>query len=555
MTENSRPPDPKNELPWLQRQWQRVRDLWARDIIIGQVEKGATNVIIGKNIFQVNVAGRNITPYLLVIMIAALIGVGYLVYPQVDHLWNPWPMTGDFDVAVADFGLLDAQGRMHHSEFGETLSASVFHQLQEAYRTVKQEGGFDLNVLIWHDSLGRADHKNVPLGYIKGATPAARAAAAKALARRIKADMIIYGYVTEETDPESLVLEFYYETQVQAGEPDALWGSYELGAPLTGETSYAANPEVAKRTLVGRLAPRMRALFRITQGLAELLANQPERAVAILQATAEDLQDDWPATDGKEILYYFLGSAAAVARDYPTAIGALDEALRLKADYVPALIALGGVYFDRAQLFQYRSYEPPPEQASCVSRKNVEASDPTQESAMAGTQQAIALLERAVTLAPTSFWPPLADRARLNLGFAYRQLGLWHFNQGNLTSAEADLTQADEILQAALTGFPPEEQPVYYAWTQVGLGTVDRLRAHLALQQAQNETAPDQQKVRRTSAVRWLETAIAHYQQCIDLKEQVAGNPVFQKRVLTCSCIPFQEEAQQVLSTTLEATK
>ncbi|MEZ4735337.1 MAG: hypothetical protein R3E79_50235 [Caldilineaceae bacterium] len=544
---------PQSTASWLQRQWQRVRALSARDIIIGQVEKGATNVIIGKNIFQINVAGHNITPYLLVIMVAALIGVGYLVYPQVDYRWNPWPMTGDFDVAVADFGLLDAQGRMHHSEFGETLSASVFHQLQEAYQAVKQQGGFDLNVLIWHDSLGRADRKNVPLGYIEGATPAARVAAAKALAQRIKADMIIYGYVTEETDPESLVLEFYYETQVQAGEPDAFWGGYELGAPLAGETSYAANAEVAKRTLVGRLAPRMRALFRITQGLAELLANQPERAVTILQTAERDLQADWPATDGKELLYYFLGNAAAVARDYPTAINALDEALRLKADYVPALIALGGVYLDRAQLFQYRSYEPPPEQASCVSRKNVEASDPTQAAAMAGTQRAITLLERAVALAPTSFWPPLADRARLNLGLAYRQLGVWHFNGGDLAAAEAALTQADGTLQAALAAFPSAEQPVYYAWTQVSLGTVARMRAHLTLQQAQNATGtPTAQKL-RTTAVYWLEAAIDHYQQCIDLKAAVAGNPVFQKRVLACSCIPFQVEARQALSTTLEA--
>jgi len=549
--------DEKPEGNWLQRQWQRLQNFHWRDVIIADVDKGAENVAIGKYIFQFNVGGRNLAIPVVWIAIALLLIIVILLYPRwLEPIFSPSQMAGPFKIAIANFGETDANGRVRSSQLGNELSRAVFEKLSEEYRIFTPQLVSGENpVPIWHDSLGRADRKNVPLGYIEGATPAARVAAAKALAQRIKADMIIYGYVTEETDPESLVLEFYYETQVQAGEPDVFWGGYELGAPLAGETSYAANAEVAKRTLVGRLAPRMRALFRITQGLAELLANQPERAVAILQAAERELQADWPATDGKELLYTFLGNAAAVARDYPTAINALDEALRLKADYVPALIALGGVYLDRAQLFQYRSYEPPPEQASCVSRKNVEASDPTQEAAMVGTQQAITLLERAVALAPTSFWPPLADRARLNLGLAYRQLGIWHFNQGDLTAAEAALTQADVTLQAALAAFPPAEQSVYYAWTQVSLGTVARMRAHLSLQQAQNATGTPAAQKLRTTAVHWLEAAIDHYQQCIDLKAAVAGNPVFQKRVLACSCIPFQVEARQVLSTTLEATQ
>jgi hypothetical protein len=143
------------------------------------------------------------------------------------------------------------------------------------------------------------------------------------------------------------------------------------------------------------------------------------------------------------------------------------------------------------------------------------------------------------------------------LGLAYRQEGLWQFNRSDFAAAETALTQADAELQQALAGFPREDQPVYYAWTQVDMGTVARLRAHISLQQAQEATtAQEHAQVGslRANAVDQLQQAIGHYQACIDLRKQTAGNLIFQKRVLECSCVPFQAEARQVLSDTLEVT-
>ncbi len=113
---------------WLQQQWERVRNLTRRDVVIAQVGEGSENIAVGKNIFQINVGGHNITPYILIIMLAALTGVAYLFYPYVEPNWNPWPMTGDFNLAVADFGVLEPDGQMRTSDFGDTLSASVFSQ-------------------------------------------------------------------------------------------------------------------------------------------------------------------------------------------------------------------------------------------------------------------------------------------------------------------------------------------------------------------------------------------------------------------------------------------
>ncbi|MBK8049739.1 MAG: hypothetical protein IPK16_23110 [Anaerolineales bacterium] len=125
-----------------------------RDVVIAQVGAGSENVAVGKNIFQLNVAGHNITPYILVIMAATLAVVAYLFYPYAEPLWNPWPMTGDFNIAVAGFGALDGNGQMQESDFGDTLSASVFSQINDEYKAIKASGAFAGNVQVWHDSVG-----------------------------------------------------------------------------------------------------------------------------------------------------------------------------------------------------------------------------------------------------------------------------------------------------------------------------------------------------------------------------------------------------------------
>ena len=107
MTNQQAPQQPNepNNQSWLRRQWANLRGGRWRDVSIANVEEGAENVAVGKNIFQINVGGRNITPYLLVIMLAALVLVGIFVYPSVEPLWNPSKMGGDTNIAVADFGL------------------------------------------------------------------------------------------------------------------------------------------------------------------------------------------------------------------------------------------------------------------------------------------------------------------------------------------------------------------------------------------------------------------------------------------------------------------
>ena len=493
---------------------------------------------------------RLIWPLLAILLVVLAIG-GALAYPALEPLWNVWPMTGGFNVAVADIGVLQPDGAMRSSEFGRQISTTLYRTLDDAYRQAKATGVFDRDVLIWHDTLGRDDGKNVTLGFVEGKSADDRIASAAALAHKLDAQMIVYGYLTEATNPESLHLEFYFDGQERADEPSDLWGGYVLGEPMQPVVAYAVNPDSAKLTLNEALSPRSRALFWMTQALSYALADRPERGLEILQA-AQPLVEGWPADSGKAIFYLVLGDLARVAREFDTATAALQQALSLDPDLIPALTSLGSVYVDRAQLFPYRTQVVPAGMEACISLANVENSSPDLPTAIADSEEAIRLLQQAVTLADAQA-SPFAARAQMALGLAYRSRAALHLLQGDLAGAEAPLQQAEAALNQALAAYTPEDDPVYYAWTQVSLGTVTRLRAHLAAMRRDQATADAAARTAATAEqITWLRATIDHYDACLALRDRTAGNVLFQQRVLGCSCAPFALEARQVLSNTLE---
>ena len=486
----------------------------------------------------------------------------YLLYPYAEPLWNQWDMTGDFNIAVVDFGIRSADGRIQSNEFAAGLSTSIATQLENAYQTVKEEEDFPLHVLVWHNGRGRAEGKNVRFPVFDGKTAEERAAQAQILVDEIHAQMVIYGYLTEATNPESLVLEFYYQGQVRAGEPNAMWGSYELGTPVSAPVSYRLNPETAQRRLVQRLAPRMQAIFRISQALAELLADNPHAALTIMQNAERSLAATWPEKEGKEVLYLFTGTAAFYAQEFATAITALDEALRINSAYVPALDMLGSVYIQQAAFSQFRGLELGSEQLACYSPAAISASDPDRTTALASTQTAIGLLEQAAELAPTWHWQPYIYRVNMDLGYAYQLRGLWELNE-DFARAEKSLDAAEAQFQAALTGFPPETQAIYHARTQVGLAIVDNIRAYMSQRRRDSaldkgtatEAASAEAASYAAAATTQLEGTIAHYQRCLDMgsQPQAAGSPYYLHSIVQCVCAPNQERARQTLAKLQEA--
>ena len=286
----------QNQQPnWPLRQWSRLRGARWRDVIIGQVGEGATNVVIGKNNIQINVGGRNLALPIWLITLALVAIIGFLAYQPLIEPWLfPSQMNATFNIAVAEFGAIDERGGVHGLPFGATLSKAVYDKLMAEYQENYPElMGKKDGVLIWEDHLGRAA-KNVHFGVITGATPAARARQAERLAKRINANLVIYGYLEpNNTGADELTLEFYVAGETVRGEPDAISGRHLLGQGVL--VPIDAKKEAMSAALWlsdGPLAARSQLIFWLTLGLTYETLNQPEKALALFENAKEVLKLD-----------------------------------------------------------------------------------------------------------------------------------------------------------------------------------------------------------------------------------------------------------------------
>jgi len=485
---------------------------------------------------------------------ALFIALWALTYWVVIPRFFPSQMNAPFGIAVANIGELDEAGAMHASSFGTALSTEIYKRLIDEYNVARQGAGgaLDTSVEVWNDSAGRAQ-KNLNFGAIPGASTAARADAAAALAKRIGAEMVVYGYITPRASGQDLHLEFYYATPVELGEPLPTAGSKQLGGPIVGATSYRINAEAAHRQMDGPVQLRATGLFWITQVLSYLLADQPEKALEVARSPeAARSLSAWRNEDGRRLWHLVVGQAALYARDYDDALA--EAALAGGSDNtgapdVNALMLEGNTYMDRAQLHYLRYVDVNPDDI-CVDARNLEAASPTPEDAAADARRAVVLLEQATALAPDSDWPPVETFARMNLALAYRLRGQVEIFSGDLPAAEITLQQAVDAFDQTLRTFNPELQPQYIGWSQAGLGVTRMLQAHIrnvehvTALNAQNAVVAD---ARRSEAEGLLNQSISALQACIAQGPKTMGAPTFQVQILNCACRPYLQQAQTVL--------
>lgn len=537
---HDRQPD-QPQRPWLQRQWDKLRALRWRDVIITQVGEGAENVAVGKYIFQVNIGGRNLAIPVVWIAVALAVIVGVLTYPFVEPIFFPDQMTGGFKIAVAEFGELEPQGDIRASSFGGVLSRAIYDQLVGEYQEHYPEllGSSTGSVQVWHDSLGRSV-KNVRFGVIRGKTTEERAANARALAMRINADLVIYGYVTAGA-PEDITLEFYYSSPTLRGEPDAISGRHLLGTPIQLPLSYQEEPMLAIQWLNRPLGFRTRALFWLTVGLTYDALDQRTQALAVLQEADRQMQD-WDEHDGKEILYYFIGREALGVREYDTAVTAFSKAFELNDTYANALQGLGAVYYDRAQLF-FLPAELPPEVAQCAPLADRAKAPPTRTAALADIERAIDYLLRAIRVAPQAPWPPVGQVAEYTLGLAYRLKGQAYLQVDDYERAAPLLTEARQQFEAVLPPFTEAERVQYIGWTYFGLAATEQMQAILKFNQAGALADPAQAQQARQASIPLLQAAVDDYQRCLDVGQTV-NSLLFQKYVISCGCSYYHKQAE-----------
>jgi len=311
------------------------------------------------------------------LVLALGIGTTYFLYRSLGPQ-STGRMTGDFRIAVAGFV---QNGQSDDPGIGAGLAQGLYLRLVQTYNEI--DPGF--TVTIWGPD---------QIGMIKGQNRDERADSAAQIAKKVGADVVVYGMIDIGDVICQVSPEFYVSIGnfYQAGE---ITGQHELGEPIiiAGRGNIADRIEVSSE-----LTSRVQALSCITVGLAYYSIQDFSEALDSFRL-AEDIEG-WGDGEGRQVLYLLIGNAAIKSDDFGTAEVYYRRSLELDPAYARGYLGLADLYYRRAlQPFE-------------------ETMDPA-ETDLGLISLAIATYEQATRIARQ---PPLADistKAHFGLGQSY----------------------------------------------------------------------------------------------------------------------------------------
>lgn len=202
------------------------------------------------------------------------------------------PMSGGFNLAVAEFTVEDAGGKFVSTEPGRQFSASLFRTLEGALTNVNIPGAVQPEL--------RPPERTKR---VEGDTPQAREAQAQRLAEKLQATILIYGVIRRDAQGYQVEPAFYVNNLGwdYGGE---VAGPQRLGQPLPVDLSG----DIASQfTQNASLEARVRALKYLVDGLSYYHNQQFDLAAGFFQQAADE--SGWNDEEGKEVVYMLLGAA------------------------------------------------------------------------------------------------------------------------------------------------------------------------------------------------------------------------------------------------------
>jgi tetratricopeptide (TPR) repeat protein len=502
---------------WLLRQWSRLRRERWRDVVIGEVGEGASNVIIGKNNVQINVSGRNLTLPIWLISSALVVIVGFLLYPLVEPIWWPTQMPGQFNIAVADFGQVDSRNRLRATATGEALSKWFFDNLSQEYQN--SSANLTEGIEIWHDERPDID-KNVRFGIIKGNNAEARRQSAARLAERIGAHMVIYGNLVPGANSQALVLEFYLSPRAP-DETATLVGAHRLGKPINLPANFDIADPSANFGLGELLRMRTAPFFWLTVGLKQAILGQSAAALATFQQ-AERVLTNWREEDGKEILYFFIGREELFLGHVENAIANFQRALEIEPNYPRAQVAFGSAYLKRARSVAPADRLAPPH--------DLEAARDHQLAGLA--------------LAQASGEPLVEQIAHLALAKSYRLFGETYYHLDDTAQARRYFALTRQEATSVVESLATANQYRLVAQAYETEGAAYLQEADLLLRQERADEAKP-----------LLDNAKAAYQQCINQGKKVVIDDVLTSQVIKDGCQRYYTVAEEYVTKLRESAE
>jgi hypothetical protein len=207
-------------------------------------------------------------------------------------------MTGDYNVAVAEFGAVDEEGSITSHPEASGFSDSLYRALSQE---LEQLAETDIQV-----------YSPAETGQIAGTTREERAQVAQQLAEEINADLVVYGNLELGENRSGFIPEFYIRTQ-KLGDAQELAGQYEFGSSIEGKGNIERNT-AAREDLRRQLASRTSAMAQFVTGIGLYMLHDYEDALDHFQLAQDE--EGWDDNDGKEVLYLFMGNTATQLKDF-----------------------------------------------------------------------------------------------------------------------------------------------------------------------------------------------------------------------------------------------
>ena len=251
---------------------------------------------------------------------------------------KPEMMASSFNVAVAEFIVVDEKGNQIKSDYGLDFSNWLYDR-------------FDENL---HDELGQlvGSHEIWPpeyTGQISGSTEE-RTKKVEALAEKINAHIIVYGVINQSGDSNgsgNVELEFYINRK---GFDEALeitghhlFSNAPISLPFDQSDNETQNPGLDART---------QGLSLVISGLSYYATDNMTKAIERFEAA--EAVPHWRAFkgNGKEVLYLLLGNAysrrASIENDstfLDQSESYYDKSLEINNNYARAIVGRAGTFY------------------------------------------------------------------------------------------------------------------------------------------------------------------------------------------------------------------
>jgi tetratricopeptide (TPR) repeat protein len=440
---------------------------------------------------------------------AVLLVIGLaVVLLAANGFFAPRQMSGTFNVAVADFGKVGAEGQVSASKTGQQISAWAVNYLNETLQG-------DTNVQVWPNQGGLFDRTTVGLVTRAGAPETAS---------DIHANLIFYGDIDTDHSSAQLTLGFYIPPQFNSPLQE-IQGNHSPGGPIRiadlGNPAPSVQPELKRQTSV---------IAWLTLGLTQVQLGNSEQALQDFDKAAEiDPQSSMVQFFiGRENLFLADNNPDQRESYRGAAEEAFQKAITLDEGYARAYIGLGSVYKDRA--------------ADAIDNA-IQSEQPVDPIGGQLTEQAIQTYQKVLDLNPvtTDYGNPVADVARMALGNAYRQQGTIAYLQGDNPAALQSFEQALPILEDVRRSFEisvKEDESHRRYLTQV----YEYLGETYQWQGLASEVASDY-----TAAIQSYQQSLASYQACIAQAENAPDQIV--QDIVGRYCQPRAAETQNLYDT------